>query len=307
MWLIYTLFLFLSFYHYYAHSKCINEWWSHLNPAHLLLSDYTLFPGRKKKKKDGTTSLMPALPLLDKTSRNKRNVPQTVSIKGTLLWCQWKSIYLCYRKWLSLNVENVVNYIFGGPKQHYERARFCLRALCFIYCTSALKHHSTNMTDSYQCITYVSICQSWLREQSHKEPKPTKLNEITWMKRKTGFLFFHLRLSLHPPPCHPLSSSIQCNEDTPSCLPPPTSTPPFSVHPPSHSSVLVSLTPLFFLFLKCLLKLWGLLLTPSSSTQPAHSVLWDELWLIRSLPPSPVTYLPFCSSLRVSFSLLSLV
>lgn len=55
----------------------------------------------------------------------------------------------------------------------------------------------------------------------------------------------------------------------------------------------------------CLLKLSDLLLTPSSSTQPAHSVLWDALWLILSLHPSPpslVTYLPFCSSLQVSLS-----
>lgn len=36
--------------------------------------------------------------------------------------------------------------------------------------------------------------------------------------------------------------------------------------------------PLKFLPLcMCLLKLSDLLLTPSSSTQPAHSVLWDEL------------------------------
>lgn len=62
---------------------------------------------------------------------------------------------------------------------------------------------------------------------------------------------------------------------------------------------------LFLPLFMCLLKLSDLLLTPSSSTQPAHSVLWDELWLILSLHPSPpslVTYLPFCSSLQVSLS-----
>lgn len=90
---------------------------------------------------------------------------------------------------------------------------------------------------------------------------------------------------------------------------PSTSTPPInislSIHPLlSLSSVSLSL---FLPLLMCLLKLSGLLLTPSSSTQPAHSVLWDELWLILSLLPSPpslVTYLPFCSSLQVSLSLL---
>lgn len=77
-----------------------------------------------------------------------------------------------------------------------------------------------------------------------------------------------------------------------------------SIHPLwSVSSLSLSL---FLPLLMCLLKLSGLLLTPSSSTQPAHSVLWDELWLILSLLPSPpslVTYLPFCSSLQVSPSL----
>lgn len=59
-----------------------------------------------------------------------------------------------------------------------------------------------------------------------------------------------------------------------------------------------------FSVLICLLRMLALLLTPSSSTQPAHSVLWDELWLI--LPASISTlpsYLPTFLQLSASHPL----
>lgn len=51
-----------------------------------------------------------------------------------------------------------------------------------------------------------------------------------------------------------------------------------------------------------LLKLSDQLLTPSSSTQQAHSVLWDELWLTPFLSPLHPPYLPTYLSAALSYS-----
>lgn len=50
-----------------------------------------------------------------------------------------------------------------------------------------------------------------------------------------------------------------------------------------------------------LLKLSEQLLTPSSSTQQAHSVLWDELWLTPFLSPLHPPYLPTYLSAALSY------
>ena len=132
----------------------------------------------------------------------------------------------------------------------------------------------------------------WLRAQAGNlmtkgKPNTDEEDVNGKMKRKTGFLFFHLCLSMSlslPPPLSLSQWGYPFLPSTPSTS--------ISLSPSTHFEVLalcLSLSPsLFFLpLLMCLLKLSGLLLTPSSSTQPTHSVLWDELWLILSLLPSP--------------------
>lgn len=121
------------------------------------------------------------------------------------------------------------------------------------------------------------------------------------MQQKTGFLFFYLRLSVPLPTTSSLISL--CVMRIPlSCL-------PLLLH---HHLPSESLSPstlvlaLFLSLLICVLKLSDLLLTPSSSTQPAHSLLWDELWLILSLIPFLPTlpcYLPTLMQLSPSLPL----
>lgn len=123
------------------------------------------------------------------------------------------------------------------------------------------------------------------------------------MQQKTGFLLFHLRISLSfslPPPLVSLSM-LRIPVPAFRLLHIEPSHQYLSLHPPTSKSLL-SVSLLFLPLLMCLLKLSGLVLTPSSSTQPTHSALWDELWLILSLLPSLVTYIPFCSSIHVSLS-----
>lgn len=114
------------------------------------------------------------------------------------------------------------------------------------------------------------------------------------VKRNTEFLFFHLCLSLSVslPPLHWfLSVTVR--------LPLPAFR-PLHINPSHQYLALHPPTMWYWLYVSPFsssfnvsFKLSGLLLTPSSSTQPTHSVLWDELWLILSLlhsPSSLVTY-----------------
>lgn len=136
----------------------------------------------------------------------------------------------------------------------------------------------------------------------------TRLRGLSCCNGRQGFSFPSMSLTVLHHATHSLLSLCVVRIPLPVFRPP--SDPPLptmSLFLSTHSSLLVSLSlSLFLPLFMCLLKLSDLLLTPSSSTQPAHSVLWDELWLILSLHPSPpslVTYLPFCSSLQVSLSL----
>lgn len=82
-------------------------------------------------------------------------------------------------------------------------------------------------------------------------------------------------------------------------IPLPTS---FMAAPPMSFFILPALGRSSLTLSTRLLKLSDQLLTPSSSTQQAHSVLWDELWLTPFLSPLHPPYLPTYLSAALSYS-----
>lgn len=153
---------------------------------------------------------------------------------------------------------------------------FCSNTICALQRNAWIK----SMNDTSEPI---SANERLKVTEWHRKVRATWYHHSNKDEKNQGF--FHLCISPHF--CHLFL--VLYYEDTPSYLPP-----SFILTRPMSLFLLPTLNQSTLSLIIRLLKLSSRLLTPSSSTQQAHSVLWDELWLIlfRPSPPSLFTYLP---------------
>lgn len=127
----------------------------------------------------------------------------------------------------------------------------------------------------------------WLKMERRAQKSQSDLCHDPSKDEKNQGLLSPLRLSC-------ILSLILCYEDSPSNL--------FHANPSRAFFILPALGRSSLPLSTRLLKLSDQLLTPSSSTQQAHSVLWDELWLTAFLSPLHHPYLPTYLSAALSYS-----